>query len=76
MDIDPGHKLCMYVNKHWGVFEKRKMGSVYDWFFNYYEVKAVDHKTGKLLGSYYERKNKLDNLFDWICDVLSGRKYA
>lgn len=70
--IDPGHKLCQYTNKHWGASIKRHHGFPYDLFFTYHEVRAVDYKSGKLLGNYYERKNKLDGFFDVLCTILAS----
>ncbi len=67
--LDPGHKVCAYENKHFGGWEKRKMGSPYDWFFNYYQLDTVDSVTGKKLGARYnERTNKLDKLFGAIAE--------
>jgi len=35
----------------------------YGWFFNYYERQVGSSR-------YFERVNKLDPLFDWICSKL------
>jgi len=67
------HTPCLFRNKDWGHREKIKCRSfLYDFFFYFYETKVLDRKTGKPTGNiYYERINKLDNLFDWICSIFN-----
>ncbi len=57
------HTPCHFENKHFGAWERVRKPFPYGWFFNYYELRSG--------GSvYFDRKNKLDRLFDWVCKYL------
>jgi hypothetical protein len=57
------HSPCIVENSDFGAWEKVKKPFPYGWFFDYYQVKS-----GKY--TYFDRKNKLDKVFDWICKKL------
>lgn len=67
------HFPCADQNNHYGAWCKKPApsGFPYSWFFDYYQLDALDPKTGDRLGViYYDRGNKLDGLFGWICERL------
>jgi len=54
-------------NKHNGAWVKhKKKFDIYNFFFDYYEM--VDD--GFI---HYDRVNKLDKFFDWICQKLKTK---
>jgi len=57
------HSPCQFENNDFGAWKEVKKPFPYGWFFKYYELKHKD-------STYYDRKNKLDGLFDWICKKI------
>ena len=54
------HRPCYAENKDYSVWKKISHPFPYNLFFDFYEMKNGSN-------TYYERVNKLDRLFDWIC---------
>lgn len=57
------HSPCLFNNKDFGGWEKVKKRKPWSLFFDYYEIKHEGN-------IYFERENKLDGIFNWICDKL------
>jgi hypothetical protein len=72
---DPGHKVCAYDNHHFGVWEQKKKGFPWDMFFVFAELYAIDPHTGKWLGTYYSRHNRIDGVCQWICEKIEWVKF-